>query len=79
MQQQNLTFHFEGNRLEVIEFNITDNEVSVQDKLEKLSPKNDKDKNDENKHFEVMNVKERYWERSNDKYSIGSKQMVRCN
>ena len=34
----------------------------MEDKLDKLSPRKDKDKNDETKCFEVMNMNERYRE-----------------
>lgn len=61
--------------------------MSRKDKLKKLISKKDKDKNDEKKHFEVMNGKEGYWEPhkgmidiSQKPYqTIGTKIMVRYN
>ena len=44
--------------------------MSVEDKLNKLSPRKDKDKNDENKCCEVMKMKERYWEPNKEMTTI---------
>lgn len=44
--------------------------MSVEDKLDKLSPRKDKDKNDETKCCEVMNMKERYWETNKEMIPI---------